>query len=185
MGELRQLRCRLQPLLRRSGASAELARACSVKRQQIYRWFPRVPGRAGEGKITAQAALLALRWLEERPRKKQWRYIPDWNQLRFMGEQLMKIPKIKRYVVAKLGRYANSDQIYNYFKTKRRNPSGEFALRFLSLVLRLRKKGWSIVPGLSSINLFRDGYDVFDFFKEYFDSDLERRRVETGRSMYF
>jgi hypothetical protein len=57
-----------------------------------------------------------------------------------MGCQLMGARRIN--VVEILANYVglgiSKDQIYSYFPMRRREPDGEFALRFLRLILRIR-----------------------------------------------
>jgi hypothetical protein len=151
--QVRKLCRRLQPLIQRREARRELAQACGLHhRQQMNHCFPRRGKPPATVRLTTDAALAALRWLEERPEKEKCQYIPSWDELRWMGKHLIRNEGFVAYLANKVGGKISGDQIYSYFSSGRRKPDGEFVLRFLALVAQLRgirqhPKLGSLLPG--------------------------------------
>jgi hypothetical protein len=132
--------CRgLRPHLRTQNAKAELKALCKIKhRSQFDRWFPRTGIPPDNVRLTARVALRATRWWAEK--QIHPRYVPSWAILRAMGAQLLTARRIDfvKILANYVGGGITTDQIYSYFSMRRREPDGEFALRFLRLMLRIR-----------------------------------------------
>jgi hypothetical protein len=137
--QVRRLIRRLQPHLQKTATRRELRKACGIRHaSQFDRWFPRRGPPPSEVRLTAVAALRALRWLGERRTRAKTRqyFVPLWPVVRRMGKAFIRsgfrpaIPILANYVGGGISR----GQIYAYFTVGRRRPDGEFVLRFLRMV---------------------------------------------------
>jgi hypothetical protein len=137
--QVRKLCRRLQPFIQNRIKRRELALFCGFRhRQQMNHSFPRRGIPTATVRLTADAALAALRWLEERPNNEKYQYIPSWDELRKVGKHLIRKKGFVAYLANKVGGEISEDQIFSYFSSGRRKPDGEFALRFFAMVALLR-----------------------------------------------
>ena len=177
--QVRKLCRGLQPFIQGPAQRRELAKICGFRhRQQMNHCFPRRGTPPPTVRLTADVALAALRWLEERPSNEKCRYVPSWDELRKMGKHLIRNKSFVAYLADKVGGKISEDQIYSYFSSGRRKPDGEFVLRFLTL--------FSLLRGI------RKNAKVGSVLPEYLVDALEvtrrpflNRQKHLGRPMYY
>jgi hypothetical protein len=139
--QVQQLCRRLRPFLQKESARRELKALCKIRhRSQFNRWFPRQGLPLGDVRLTARVALTSLRWREEHAKGPSWRFVPSWPLVWMMGKSLIKARNTDFVAILAnhVGGGISRDQIYSYFPMRRREPDGEFVLRFLNLIARLR-----------------------------------------------
>jgi hypothetical protein len=87
--------------------------------------------------MTARVALKAQRWLAE---NQGIYYVPSAAMVLVMARELIKARRLNfvSILANNVGGGLTKDQIYSYVSMRRREPDGEFALRFIRLVARLR-----------------------------------------------
>jgi hypothetical protein len=135
---VQQLCRQLGPWIQTQEARAELKALCKIKhRSQFNRWFPRNGVLPNTVRMTARVALKAQRWLAE---NQGIYYVPSAAMVLVMARELIKARRLNfvSILANNVGGGLTKDQIYSYVSMRRREPDGEFALRFIRLVARLR-----------------------------------------------